>query len=409
MRTYLVGGAVRDRLLGLEFSEKDWVIVGATAEIMLEKGFRQVGRDFPVFIHPTTGEEYALARTEKKIDKGYKGFVCSAEQTVTLEEDLRRRDLTINAMAMDDSGEIIDPYKGQADLQNKIIRHVSGSFVEDPLRVLRLARFAAKLFPYGFRVANETKELLLSMVKQGELVDLTPSRVWQELHKVLHEERLDIFFVVLRYCGALKVLFKEIDDLFGVPADPKWHPEIDTGIHFLMALKKSAELTQDIQVRFAVLCHDFGKALTPKSEWPKHHGHDHRGIELVLKFCQRHNVPNVFRDLALIVTREHIVIHRVNELTVERRLKVLEDIDAFRRKARLAQVLTACMADALGRGSGNGSLKYPQKKIWQECFNAANDIDTKKVIQDGYKKEDLGKEIRNLRILGIEQWMNSLN
>ncbi|NQY41779.1 MAG: multifunctional CCA addition/repair protein [Legionellales bacterium] len=407
MKVYLVGGAVRDKLLGIDTLEKDWVVVGATPKMMLDEGFRQVGRDFPVFIHPVTGEEYALARTEKKVSKGYTGFVCFADQSVTLEEDLKRRDLTINAIAMDESGEIIDPYKGREDLQNKVIRHVSASFSEDPLRILRLARFAAKLYPYGFRVAKETKELLLSMVAQGELIDLTPSRVWQELHKVLHEDRLDIFFMVLRYCGALQVLFPEIDGLFGVPQDPKWHPEVDTGKHFILSLRKAAKLTKDLQVRFAVLCHDFGKALTDKAKWPKHHGHESKGVEPVLNFCKKYNVPNAFRDLAVIVTKEHLRIHTIKELSVDEILEVLERMDVFRRRHRLEQVLLACMADALGRGVNEGKdIEYPQKILWEKYYNAAINVNTKDIIKAGYTKLDLAKQIRKLRILEIQKSMS---
>jgi tRNA nucleotidyltransferase (CCA-adding enzyme) len=401
MKVYLVGGAVRDRLLGISYTEKDWVVVGATKDQMLSMGFTKVGKDFPVFLHPETKEEYALARIERKAGVGYTGFKCFFDKNVTLEEDLKRRDLTINAMAQDESGNIIDPYGGKSDLKNKIIRHVSDSFVEDPLRILRVARFAAKLYSRGFFIASETKQLLMTMVRDGELIALMPERVWMELYKALQGDRPDLFFITLRKMGALAILFKEIDDLFGVPNPKKWHPEIDTGLHFLMALKEVAKLTHDPKVSFAVMCHDFGKASTRPSLWPEHHGHDQKGVNIVKNFCKKYNVSNEFRELAVIVAKEHMLVHKYLELTAKRKLKFLENIDAFRRPIRLEQVLIACQADRLATNpklKDNDFIKY-----WQACFKEAQSVDVKKIQNKGFKGKEFGLELHRQRINKIKK------
>ncbi len=408
MKVYLVGGAVRDELLGKSVTERDWVVEGATPEDMLSKGYRQVGKDFPVFLHPDTGEEYALARTERKTGKGYHGFECFSDTTVTLEEDLLRRDLTINAIAKDENGTIIDPYNGQQDLRDRILRHVSPSFTEDPLRVLRIARFKVKLYSHEFMIAETTKKLLLGMVRNGELSDLTPERVWQELHKVLNEDRPDIFFEVLRECGGLEVLFKELDQLFGVPSPVQWHPEIDTGVHVLWALRRVCEYTKDPKVRFAVLCHDFGKGLTKESAWPRHYGHDHNGVKPIQNFCDKHNVPNTYKELAIVVAKEHIISHKIKELTAKRKLQFLDDIDVFRREERLEQVLVACKADACGRGKNyDDSKEYSQKKQWEECYTIAKSVSSQDIASLGVTGKEFGEKLKRERIKKIQAWMDS--
>ncbi|MDN6652498.1 MAG: multifunctional CCA addition/repair protein, partial [Enterobacterales bacterium] len=311
MKIFLVGGAVRDKRLNLPVYDRDWVIEGATPEELTAQGFQQVGKDFPVFLHPKSREEYALARTERKSGHGYTGFVTYFAPDVTLEQDLLRRDLTINAMAESADGTLIDPYGGLNDLNNKVLRHVSDAFHEDPLRVLRVARFAARFAHLGFHVAPETMALMAQMTADNELQNLTPERVWRETEKALITQSPQVYFQVLRDCGALAVLFPEIDNLFGVPAPEKWHPEIDTGIHTLMALAIAAELTDEIDVRFATLTHDLGKGLTPPEYWPHHHGHGPAGVKLVEALCQRLRVPNAIRELAKIVAEYHDLIHTV--------------------------------------------------------------------------------------------------
>ena len=298
MKIYLVGGAVRDQLLNLPVKDRDWVVVGATPETLLQQGYQQVGKDFPVFLHPDTHEEYALARTERKSGSGYTGFTCYAAPDVTLEDDLQRRDLTINAIAYSAKGEYIDPYHGIDDIHAKLLRHVSDAFSEDPLRVLRVARFAARFAPLGFTIAPETMSLMQEMTNSGELNALTAERVWKETEKALHSQAPQVYFEILHQCGALKILFPEINALFGVPAPKKWHPEIDTGIHTMMVLAMASRLTDDIAVRFSALCHDLGKGVTPVENWPHHHGHGPAGVPLVEALCQRYRIPNQIRDLA---------------------------------------------------------------------------------------------------------------
>jgi tRNA nucleotidyltransferase (CCA-adding enzyme) len=349
MQVYLVGGAVRDGLLGLPVKERDWVVIGATREELLRAGYREVGRDFPVFLHPQTHEEYALARLERKVSPGYRGFVVEFGPEVTLEQDLGRRDLTINAMAQSPDGTLLDPYGGRRDLDARVLRHVSPAFAEDPVRVLRVARFAARYAPLGFHVAADTLELMRAMVERGEVDALVAERVWQETDKALREPSAAEFFRVLRSCGALRSVYPEIDALFGVPQPAQWHPEIDTGVHTLMVLDQAALLSSDPKVRFAALVHDLGKGTTPRAEWPSHRGHEERSVALIESLCARLRVPTEFRDLGVIVARYHGNVHRAFELRPKTILEMLQKADAFRRPKRFAQALLACEADSRGR------------------------------------------------------------
>lgn len=358
MDIYLVGGAIRDRLLGLPVTERDWVVVGATPTAMRAQGFRPVGRDFPVFLHPHTGEEYALARTERKIAPGHGGFTFHAAPEVRLEEDLRRRDLTINAIAESPDGQLIDPYGGCRDLEQRVLRHVSDAFVEDPLRVLRVARFAARLQPLGFQVAPETRALMARIAAGEELLQLSAERVWNETHKALSTAAPQAFIEVLRDCDALAVLFPELHALFGVPQRSDYHPEIDTGTHVLMALARAAQLTPDPRIRFAVLVHDLGKGLTPADILPRHIGHEQAGLPLVEDLCARLRVPKEYRRLALLVTRLHLQCHKARELRADTLLRLFHDLDIYRRPETLEQFTLACEADARGRGGSFGSRRY---------------------------------------------------
>jgi tRNA nucleotidyltransferase (CCA-adding enzyme) len=360
MQVYLVGGAVRDALLGLPVKERDWVVVGGTRQELLDLNYREVGRDFPVFLHPDTKEEYALARLERKVAPGYRGFDVAFGPDVTLEEDLARRDLTINAMARAADGSLVDPFGGRRDLDSRTLRHVSEAFVEDPVRVLRVARFAARFAPLGFSVAPETLELMRTLVSRGEVEALVPERVWQESEKALREPAASVFFRVLRDCGALQAVYPEIDALFGVPQPAEWHPEIDTGIHTLMVLDQAAALSGDTAVRFAALVHDLGKGSTPRSEWPGHRGHEERSVALIEAMCSRLRPPGGHRELALLVARYHGIVHRAFELKPKTLLDFMERADAFRRPERFAQVLLACEADARGR-TGMEHNPYPQR------------------------------------------------
>jgi len=360
MQVYLVGGAVRDALLGISVEERDWVVVGSTREQLENLNYRAVGRDFPVFLHPQSHEEYALARRERKIAPGYRGFAVEFGPEVTLAEDLARRDLTINAMAQAADGTLIDPYGGRRDLDARILRHVSAAFIEDPVRILRVARFAARFAPLGFTVAAETLELMRSMVDRHEVDALVAERVWQESEKALRESAPVRFFEVLRECGALRLIYPEVDALFGVPQPGEWHPEIDTGVHTLMVLEQAGRLSADPKVRFAALVHDLGKALTPRSDWPKHHGHEERSVNLIEKLCARLRPPAEYRDLAVIVARYHGIVHRAFELTPKTMVDFMERADAFRRPQRFANALLACEADARGR-TGFEQRPYPQR------------------------------------------------
>jgi tRNA nucleotidyltransferase (CCA-adding enzyme) len=402
MRVYLVGGAVRDRLLGLAVRERDWVVVGATPEELLRLGYQPVGREFPVFLHPTTHEEHALARQERKVGPGYRGFTTQFAPTVTLEEDLGRRDLTINAMAEDESGALIDPYGGQADLAARVLRHVSEAFVEDPVRILRVARFAARFAPLGFRVADETLALMRRITESGEARTLVPERVWQETERALAEAHPDVFFHTLRACGALAVIYPEIDALFGVPQPPRWHPEIDTGVHVMLALRYAATHGAPPAVRFAVLVHDLGKAQTPKAEWPSHHGHEELGVALINQLCDRLKVPNAHRELAILAGRYHTLVHRALELRPATVLTLLENCDAFRRSERFAELLLACEADARGR-SGREDAPYPQVGYLARTLTAAAGATLTESERRGLEGAEIGAELRRRRLAAISQ------
>ncbi len=395
MKIYLVGGAVRDELLGIQHNEKDWVVVGSTPEEMLKKGFKPVGKDFPVFIHPKTGDEYALARTERKVDKGYKGFEFHTDKNVTLEEDLKRRDLTINAIAETKDGKLIDPFHGQEDLKKKILRHVSSAFSEDPVRILRVARFSAK---FGdFNIAPETMTLMKTIVESGEASELVPERVWQEFSRVLSEPHPEKFIEVLRECNALKIIFPEIDALFGTPERPDKHPEADAGIHTLLTLKAAVKLTKDPVTRFAVLCHDFGKARTPKDILPKHHGHEEEGMKLVKEFCKRIKTPREYQDLAVLVARYHGNCHKLPELTPQTILKMLRAIDPFRKPDRFEEFLIACEADSKGR-LGHENEPYPQAELFRKIYKACASINTRTLISNLRKNDSIEEAVRLARL-----------
>ena len=406
MKTFLVGGTVRDALLNLPVKDKDWVVVGATPEAMLEQGYQQVGRDFPVFLHPKTREEYALARTERKNGTGYTGFVTWSAPDVTLEQDLQRRDLTINAIARDEEGRLFDPYHGQRDIAERLLRHVSVAFNEDPLRVLRVARFAARFAHLNFRIADETQALMRAMVESGELADLTAERVWKETEKALTTRNPQVYFQVLRDCGALKVLFPEIDNLFGIPAPAKWHPEIDTGVHTLMTLAMAAALSDSLDVRFATLFHDIGKALTPPEKWPSHHGHGPAGVPLVEALCQRLRVPNAIRDLALVVTEFHDVVHTIERQSAESLVALFDRIDAWRKTQRVEQMALTSEADARGR-AGLESMPYPQGDYLRHAFALAQAVPTKAVVEAGFKGIEVREELTRRRIAAVAEGMTT--
>ncbi|MBI5611803.1 MAG: multifunctional CCA addition/repair protein [Gammaproteobacteria bacterium] len=397
MQIYLVGGAVRDKLLGLAVKDRDYVVVGATPEQMEAQGFRLIGADFPVFLHPQTKEEYALARTERKSGRGYKGFTVYSGSDVTLEQDLARRDLTINAMAESLDGALIDPYGGARDLQNGILRHVSPAFAEDPLRVLRVARFAAR---FDFTLADETLELMAALVAAGEMEALVAERVWQEWERALGENHPTRFFEVLRRCGALARLFPEIEALFGVPQPPEHHPEIDTGVHTLMVLTQAARLSADARVRFAALLHDLGKGGTPQEQWPKHIGHEQQGAEMVRALCRRFRVPNDYRDLAVLVAQYHAHCHRAPELRDATLLETLERLDVFRRPERLELFLAACEADARGR-TGYEQRPYPQAQIFRRAFQAALGVDSAALAGGELSGPAIAEAIRLQRLAAI--------
>lgn len=400
MKIYRVGGSVRDRLLGLPHADSDWVVVGGTPEEMVALGYTPVGKDFPVFLHPQSREEYALARTERKSGRGYKGFQVHASPDVTLEEDLRRRDLTINAMAQDEDGTLIDPFGGRGDLETRMLRHVSPAFVEDPLRILRVARFAARLAPLGFTVAPATLALMKDMAMAGELHDLAAERVWTETARALGEQRPWVYFQVLRDCAALARLFPEIDALFGVPQRADYHPEVDTGVHTLMVLEQAAKLSTDLRVRFAALTHDLGKGTTPPAEWPRHVGHEHRSVDLVKAFCKRWRVPNDCRDLAVLVARHHGVCHRAEELRPRTVLELLSHLDAFRRPERVNLFLLACEADARGR-LGREQAPYPQADLIRTAYVAAREVPIAPLQASGLTGPKLGEALARARTRAI--------
>lgn len=403
MKTYLVGGAVRDRLLDFPVREQDWLVVGESPETMLALGYRPVGKDFPVFLHPTTHEEYALARTERKTAPGYKGFTVHATPEVTLEEDLQRRDLTINAMAIDDDGNILDPYGGKADLQNRILRHVSAAFSEDPVRILRIARFAARYAHLGFKVADETRALMHEMVIAGEADHLVAERVWAELHKALKEPTPSAFFQVLRDCSALAIIFPEIDRLFGVPQPATHHPEIDTGVHTLMVVDQAAKISDKPEVRLAALLHDLGKALTPREQWPSHHGHEQIGLLELDRFCERLRVPKSFKILCAHVMQYHSHCHRIQELRANTLTDMLSAIGAFKPDSKLEDFIQACLADARGR-TGFETRDYPQADYLRAAARAAGAIDTTGILLADLQGPEIGAAIRQLRIKAIHNF-----
>ena len=402
MDVYLVGGAVRDELLGLEPGECDWVVVGATAEALLKLGYRRVGRDFPVFLHPETQEEYALARTERKVAPGHTGFAVDASPGVTLEQDLARRDLTINAMAKNADGRIIDPWGGRKDIAERQLRHVSDAFREDPLRVLRAARFAARFHDLGFEVATETMTTMAEIVAADELEALPAERVWQETLKALATPNPQVYFEVLRECGALARVFPEIENLYGVPQPKRWHPEIDSGVHTMMALALGASLSDSTEVRFAVLTHDLGKATTPKWMLPGHRGHGERSVGLIRDLAARLRVPRSYQALAELVARHHGVVHRAAELRPRTIVGLLTDVDAFRRPERFEKFLLACEADARGR-AGLEERPYPQADLLRRALEAAREVSADGMRADGVDGAELGEAIRVRRIHAVRE------
>ena len=403
MNVFLVGGAVRDQLLNLPVSDRDWVIVGAKPEELIEQGYHQVGKDFPVFLHPKSQEEYALARTERKTGSGYTGFSCYASPDVTIEEDLLRRDLTINAIAQSKDGTLIDPFHGVDDLNKRILRHVSAAFTEDPLRVLRVARFAARYHWLDFTIAPETLLLMQQIVESGELSALTAERVWAETEKALQSRSPQIYFEVLRQCGALAVLFPEIDRLFGIPAPIKWHPEIDTGIHTMMVLKMIASLSDDISIRFAALCHDLGKGVTPSDLWPHHPDHGNKGVPLIDNICDRFRIPNHVRELSRLAAKYHDKIHVVERLNAIELVQIFDGLDSWRKPERIAQLAIISEADARGR-QGLEEQAYPQGAFFCQAFEIANQVSVKPIIAQGIKGADIRIALTEQRELAVTKW-----
>ena len=402
LECYLVGGAVRDQLLGLKPAEHDWVVIGSNAKQMNSLGFNVVGKDFPVFLHPKTQEEYALARTERKTAPGHTGFEFHASPEISLEQDLSRRDLTINAIAKSSDNHLIDPYNGQTDLNNRVLRHVSVAFAEDPLRVLRVARFKAQLSEFGFSIANSTMELMKKLVTSGEISTLSTDRVWKETEKALKTSKPSLYFEALRECGALKIIFPQVDTLFGIPQRPEYHPEIDTGIHTMMVIDRAAELTEDLAVRFSALIHDLGKGLTPKSELPSHIGHEKRGLKPLKLLTQQYPIPNKIRIVAELCCEHHLLMHKFMELRSETVFKLIEKLDGFRRPEHIKQFALLCQADSQGRGNWRNK-PYPQAELLKKIFEEIASITSKDVdplIERGPK---IGKAIKDLRIKRIAE------
>ena len=403
MKIYLVGGAVRDKLLGYPSDENDWVVVGSSPKQMVELGYQPVGQDFPVFIKPQTGEEYALARTERKSGHGYQGFTFHTAADISLEDDLLRRDLSINAMAEDDSGQIIDPYGGQRDLQDKVLRHVSDAFTEDPLRVLRVARFAARYHHLGFSIAPETMSLMRQIASSGELAHLVAERVWKETERALCEKSPDIYIEVLRDCGALEILLPEVEQLFGIPQRADYHPEVDTGIHTLMSLQQAAKLSDKPEVRFSVLVHDLGKAITPADVLPSHKGHEERGLPLVKEVCDRLKVPNEHRQLAMVVTEFHLMCHKAFELRPETVLKLLKGLGALKPDNRLEEFLLCCEADARGR-TGFEDRDYPMAEYLRQARQVAVQTDIADLVATGISGAEIGSQLSQRRIAALTEF-----
>ena len=406
MEIYLVGGAVRDKLLGFPVIEKDWVVIGETPESMVKEGFRPVGKDFPVFLHPQSHDEYALARTERKTAPGYKGFAVHASPDVSLEQDLIRRDLTINAIAMTPQGQLIDPYGGQQDLEKRIFRHISPAFAEDPVRILRVARFSARYGHLGFTLAEETRQLMQSMVVAGEVDYLVPERVWAELFKALKEQTPSAFFHTLKDCTALEKIFPEINCLFGVPQPEKHHPEIDTGLHSMLCLEQAAQLSASPEVRFAALVHDLGKGLTPKELWPHHYGHEKNGLHALEMLCGRLRVPNAFKALAIHVMQYHTHCHKAFELRASTLTDALGVLGAFKANNTLHEFLLACEADAKGR-TGFEHTSYPQAEMIKLAAKAAASVDTSVILSSELEGAKIGEAIRRLRIKAVADVINT--
>lgn len=411
MEIYLVGGAVRDKLLGLPVTDQDWLVVGATPEILLAQGYQQVGNDFPVFLHPKTKQEYALARTERKQGNGYNGFICDFTAEVTLEQDLIRRDLTINALAEDASGQIIDIYGGLADLEHRLLRHVSPAFSEDPLRVLRVARFAARFHSLGFRIADETVKLMQEMTACGELAHLTAERVWLETQKAFATNSPHIYFQVLRKVGALAVLFPEVDALFGVPQPEKHHPEIDSGVHTLLVLEQAKKLASQAHdpesMLFAALCHDLGKALTPKDILPHHYGHEQKGVTPTATLANRLKAPTHTKDFAKLVAEFHTHTHKMTELRSNTVLKLFNKLDVWRKPERFFDFLLVCKADSKGR-LGFEDREYPQAELAKQYYQAASEVSVQAVIADGFQQAEIRKELDKRRQAAIHQLKHEL-
>ncbi len=399
MQVYLVGGAVRDAQMGLSVAERDWCVVGSTPDEMIALNYRPVGKDFPVFLHPDTNEEYALARTERKTAAGYHGFAFDASPDVSIEEDLQRRDITINAIAQDQDGQLIDPYGGLDDIANKTLRHVSESFSEDPVRVLRVAKFAARFHHLGFRISDETMALMRDMVDSGEVSALVPDRVWRETETALCGRDCRVFFEVLRDCGALAVIFPEVDRLFGVPQTKEWHPEIDSGLHTMMVLDQAERLSPDGDVRFAALVHDLGKGTTRAADLPSHPGHEQRGKKLVEKMAERFPIPKAYRELGRLAANYHLHCHRAFELRADTVLRVIEAADAFRRPERFEKFLITCEADARGR-KGLEDRDYPQADYLRRAFEAAKAVDAA-AIAGQHAGGDIPGAIRRARVAAI--------
>ncbi len=406
MQIYLVGGAVRDKLLNQPVKDKDWVVTGATPDHMLTQGFQQVGADFPVFLHPDTKEEYALARTERKTGKGYGGFTFDTSASVTLKDDLMRRDLTINAIAEDQHGVIHDPWNGQQDLAQRVLRHVSPAFAEDPLRVLRVARFAARYAHLGFTIAPETLELMSQIVNSGEIEFLTAERVWQETSRALMEKSPDVYFEVLYKTGALNAFAPELACLWGIPNPEKHHPEVDSGIHTLLVLKEAAKAGASLEERFACLTHDLGKGLTPKDNYPHHYGHEKLGLAPINALSDRIRVPNKCRALALLVAEYHTHVHQVKQLKPKTVLKVLSATDAFRQPERFKQLVNCCLYDAHGR-TGLETSPYPQADYLLQAFEQASQVPVRDVIADGFQGKAIREQLDIRRTLAIGQFKST--
>ncbi|NMP29991.1 multifunctional CCA addition/repair protein [Thalassotalea sp. M1531] len=406
MSIFLVGGAVRDQLLNRKVIERDYLVVGATANQMLELGFNQVGKDFPVFLHPETKEEYALARTERKQGKGYTGFTCYAEPDVTIEQDLLRRDLTVNAMALAQDGNIIDPYNGQTDLNARILRHVSPAFSEDPLRVLRVARFAARYYQYGFTVADETMDLMAKIANTDELNALSAERVWKEFERALGEPNPEVFIQILRACGALSRLWPELNKLWGVPNPANHHPEICSGEHTILVLKQAVSLSDDPKVRFAALCHDLGKGETPKENWPKHHGHEYSGKVVIEQSAKRLKVPNEYKLLALKACELHLKVHQAFELKPSTLLRLLEQCEIYRRPTLINTILQVCLADARGR-QGNEDADYPQQNYLLKLADTVREVTAKQFIEQGIQGKAIKEKMDALRMSLIAEVKNT--